>query len=355
MNQMAEKRFMARALELAKKGYTSPNPMVGAVIVRDGDVIGEGYHVAAGQPHAEINALRGTNAQDSTLYVTLEPCSHYGRTPPCTDAIIAAGIKKVVCAMRDPNPKVDGIGKLREAGIEVVVGVLEEQARELNEIYIKHTTTGLPFVLLKTAMSLDGKIATHSGDSKWITSKRSRELSRELRGRYDSIMVGVGTVLKDDPSLRSSMGKDPLRIILDSKLRSPLDSKVFDDGNVLVVTSRHCERKRSEAFVERGIELLHSDHEWPDMKELMKALSSRGITSVFLEGGSEVNGSAVRSGIVDKFLFFIAPKVIGGHKAPGPVGGSGFDTVSGSMGLDIKLVERSGQDIVVEAYPYNRS
>ncbi|HOP09432.1 MAG TPA: bifunctional diaminohydroxyphosphoribosylaminopyrimidine deaminase/5-amino-6-(5-phosphoribosylamino)uracil reductase RibD, partial [Candidatus Methanofastidiosa archaeon] len=241
---MEDEKYMARALALARKGFTSPNPMVGAVLVRNGAIIGEGHHVAAGLPHAEINALEGVDAEGSTLYVTLEPCSHHGRTPPCTDAIIESGIVKVVCAMEDPNPKVRGIELLREAGIEVEVGLLEWEAMRLNEIYIKHMTTGLPFVLLKTAMSLDGKISTFSGDSKWITSKPSRSYSRQLRARYDSILVGVNTVIRDDPSLKAENGKDPLRIVLDSGLRSPPHSKVFDDGNVIVVTSRGSDPSR---------------------------------------------------------------------------------------------------------------
>jgi len=345
---------MARALELARKGFTSPNPRVGAVVVRDGEIIGEGYHVAAGLPHAEINALRGLDAKDCTLYVTLEPCSHHGRTPPCTDAIIKAGISRVVCAMEDPNPKVSGIEKLKDAGIDVRIGVLEADARKLNEIFIKHVETGTPFVLLKTAMSLDGKISTFSGDSKWITSEESRRFSRKLRGLYDSIMVGVRTVINDDPSLRSEEGKDPLRVILDTHLRSPLDSKVFDDDNVMVFSSSSCDQSRLEEFIDRGIEIVLCGEKRPDIKEVIKVLGSRGITSVFIEGGAEVNGSAISSGIVDKLLFFIAPKIVGGRDAPGPIGGMGIEKISDSLELDITSVKKCGQDIVIEAYPSKR-
>ncbi|MBN1785884.1 MAG: bifunctional diaminohydroxyphosphoribosylaminopyrimidine deaminase/5-amino-6-(5-phosphoribosylamino)uracil reductase RibD [Candidatus Methanofastidiosa archaeon] len=342
---------MARALDLARRGYTPPNPMVGAVIVKDGEIIGEGFHEAAGRPHAERMALMGIDAKGSTLYVNLEPCSHHGKTPPCTDAIISAGISRVVCAMEDPNPLVSGIEILRDAGIEVQVGVLEKEARRLNEAFIKYMVTGTPFVLLKTAMSMDGKISTSSGDSKWITSDPSRMYSRDLRGRFDSIMVGVNTVIKDDPSLKAGTGKDPLRIILDSKLRSPIVSKVFDDDNVLVVVTEQCGPERMARFKEEGVEIVTIGKDKVEILPLMDYLGKRGITSVFIEGGGEVNGSAIDAGVVDKFLFFIAPKIIGGRNAPGPIGGKGVDGMFDAISLKDVRISNIGDDIVIEAYP----
>lgn len=348
---MEDGQYMARAIKLASKGYTSPNPMVGAVIVRDDRIIGEGFHEGPGLPHAEINALEGVDAEGSTLYVSLEPCSHFGRTPPCTDAIISAGISRVVCAMEDPNPLVSGIEVLRESGIEVSVGILEDAARKLNESFIKYMETGMPFVTMKSAMSLDGKISTNSGDSKWITSSYSRKYSRDLRARNDAILVGVNTVLKDNPRLRSDIGKDPLRIILDSKLSSPLDSKVYEDRNVLVATTNACDDKRIEQFKERGIEVAICGDTSVDVIELATILGKRGITSVIVEGGSEVNGSFIRSGIVDKMLFFIAPKLIGGRNAPGPIGGVGIEDMEHVLKLKGMRAEFLDGDILIEAYP----
>jgi len=348
---MEDEHYMAMAIKLASKGHTSPNPMVGAVIVKDGKIIGEGFHEGPGLPHAEINALEGVDAKDSTLFVSLEPCSHFGRTPPCTDAIISAGVSRVVCAMEDPNPLVSGIEVLRETGIEVDVGVLEDAARKLNESFIKYMETGMPFVTLKSAMSLDGKISTNSGDSKWITSSYSRKYSRDLRARNDAILVGVNTVLKDDPRLRSDIGKDPLRIILDSKLSSPLDSKVYEDGNVLVATTSACSEKKIGLFRDRGIEVVVCGDDSVDVIKLAAMLGKRGITSIIVEGGSDVNASFVRSGIVDKLLFFIAPKLIGGRTSPGPIGGEGIESMEQIIKLRGMRLEPLDGDMLIEAYP----
>ncbi len=350
MMDSSDTAYMLRALELAKKGYTSPNPMVGAVIVRDNKIIGEGFHTKAGEPHAEINALRGIDASGATLYVTLEPCSHYGRTPPCTDAIINSGISRVVCAMQDPNPKISGIKQLKEHGIDVKVGLLEGKARKLNEAYITYMTTGVPFVVLKSAMSLDGKTATSSGDSKWITGEDARSYSHKLRGRYDAILVGINTVLADDPSLRSTAGKDPLRVILDSILKIPLDSKVLSDSNVLIATTGHMDSKKNDLLKRAGIEVLQCGEMIVDFKQLIISLGKLGITSVYIEGGSEVNASAIEAGVVDKIIFFIAPKLIAGVESKPVIGGHGSTSMADAKELHDVSVHRCGNDIIVEAY-----
>ncbi|KYK32291.1 MAG: hypothetical protein AYK18_05330 [Theionarchaea archaeon DG-70] len=347
--------FMALALKLAKKGNPSPNPKVGAVVVENGKVIGKGYHKKAGEPHAEVNALQGITAEGATLYVNLEPCSHYGKTPPCTQMIIKSGIKRVVCAMRDPNPLVRGIEELRENGIEVEVGLMEAEARKLNEKFIKHTEKKIPFVTVKCAVSLDGKIASNSGDSKWITNEKSRRYAHRLRGEYDAILVGINTVLQDDPGLRAenengNEKKDPLRIIVDSTLRTPVDAKVLSDSNVLIATTEQYNREKRE-ILEKKAEIWVCGNQKVDLKELIKKLGREGITSVFIEGGSEVNASAVKEKIVDKFLFFVAPKLITGRNAKGPIGGEGIETMDNIILLKDITVKRFDDDILVEAYP----
>lgn len=359
--------FMALALKLAKKGNPSPNPKVGAVVVENGEIIGKGYHKKAGEPHAEVNALQGITAEGATLYVNLEPCSHYGKTPPCTHAIIKSGIKRVVCAMRDPNPLVRGIEELRENGIEVEVGLMEAEARKLNEKFIKYIERKIPFVTVKCAMSLDGKIASNSGDSKWITNEKSRKYAHRLRGEYDAILVGINTVLQDDPGLRAEHGnengnrngnknknknekKDPLRIIVDSTLRTPIDAKVLSDSNVLIATTEQYNRDKKE-ILEKKAKIWVCGNQKVDLKELIRKLGREGITSVFIEGGSEVNASAVKGRIVDKFLFFVAPKLITGKNAKSPIGGEGIETMDDVIQLKNITVHRFDKDILVEAYP----
>lgn len=345
-----DQKFMALALDLAKKGNPSPNPLVGAVIVKDGKIIGEGYHKKAGGPHAEVHALQGIDAEGATLYVNLEPCSHYGKTPPCTTLLIASGIKKVVCAMEDPNPLVHGIEELQKNGIEVEVGVLKEEAQKVNEKFLKYMRTGTPFVIVKCAMSLDGRICCNSGDSKWITSEKARKYARTVRGEYDAILVGITTVLQDNPGLRAEKGKDPVRVILDSTLKIPVDAKVLSDSNVIIATTeRHDKKKRDN--LEKKASVWVCGTERVDLKELMKKLGNQGITSVFIEGGSEVNASAVREKIVDKFLFFVAPKLITGKNAKGPIGGPGIETMREAVLLKDVAIKQVGQDILVEAYP----
>lgn len=363
-----DRHYMQMALELAARarGRTSPNPMVGAVVVRDENVIGRGYHLRAGTPHAEVHALdeAGNEAKGATLYVTLEPCCHYGRTGPCSEAVIQAGISRVVVAMADPNPLVagGGIGRLREAGIEVTLGVLEEEARELNEVFIKYITARLPFVVAKAAVSLDGKIATRSGKSKWITGPEARAYGHQLRDWYDAIMVGIGTVLADDPSLTARLpgggGRDPVRIILDSLARTPLNARILtqqSEASTMIAVTAGAPDERLEGLRQAGAEVLVvNDGPRVDLTELMKILGEREIASVLLEGGASVHGSALTAGIVDKVAWFIAPKIIGGREAPGPVGGPGVDDPSEAWEVERLKVSRLGPDLCIEGYFKNR-
>jgi len=355
---------MKMALELAARarGRTSPNPMVGACVVKDGQVVGCGFHRRAGTPHAEVHALRdaGEQAKGATLYVNLEPCCHYGRTGPCTEAIIKAGIARVVVAMTDPNPLVAGKGirALHEAGIDVTLGVLEKEARELNEVFIKYITTGLPFVVAKAAVSLDGKIATRTGRSKWITGEAARAYGHRLRDWYDAIMVGIGTVLADDPSLTTRLpgggGRDPVRVIVDSKARTPLNARVLTQSSgapTLIATTAGASPARIELLRQTGAKVLVSGEEpRVDLAGLLKILAQEGITSVLIEGGATIHGSALEERIVDKVVWFIAPKIIGGREAPGAVGGEGVNDPSEAAGLEQLKISRLGSDLCVEGY-----
>ncbi|MFZ5596234.1 MAG: bifunctional diaminohydroxyphosphoribosylaminopyrimidine deaminase/5-amino-6-(5-phosphoribosylamino)uracil reductase RibD [Bacillota bacterium] len=355
---------MKMALDLASlaRGHTSPNPMVGAVLVKDGEVVGKGFHARAGAPHAEVMAIRdaGSLARDATLYVTLEPCCHHGRTGPCTEAVISAGIKRVVAAMTDPNPLVAGKGlnRLREAGLEVGAGVLEEDARRLNEVFIKYITERQPFVVLKAAVSLDGKIATRTGDSQWITGPESRERGHRLRNIYDAIMVGVNTVLADDPSLTTRLpegGRDAVRVVLDSMARTPPDARVIrgpSEAGVIIYTTDGAPPDRVKSLQEAGavVVSLPSRGTRVEIAEVFSDLARRELTSVLIEGGGQVHASAIASGAVDKVVWFIAPKLIGGERAPGALGGDGPEKLSGAAVLDRVSVSRAGDDIVVEGY-----
>ncbi|MGC8784043.1 MAG: bifunctional diaminohydroxyphosphoribosylaminopyrimidine deaminase/5-amino-6-(5-phosphoribosylamino)uracil reductase RibD [Armatimonadota bacterium] len=364
MGTPLEEIFMRRALALARRGYTAPNPMVGAVLVKDGRVVGEGYHRRAGMPHAEVEALRraGEKARGATLYVTLEPCSHWGRTPPCTDALIEAGVRCVYAAMQDPNPQVAGKGfeKLREVGIEVQVGVLEERARQLNEVFIKYHTTGMPFVTVKAAMSLDGKIATHTGDSKWITDEPARRLVHRLRARHDAVMVGVGTVLKDDPLLTARLPrlKEPLhrlRVIVDSRLRCPEEARVLsvEDSPTLIATTASAPPEKVARLRERGVEvaMLPADDGRVDLRALMTMLAQRGVTGVLCEGGGTLIAALFARRLVDKVMFFYAPRIIGGREAPTAVEGDGCAHMEGCLRLDRVYWRKIGRDMMVQAYP----
>ncbi|MEW6448045.1 MAG: bifunctional diaminohydroxyphosphoribosylaminopyrimidine deaminase/5-amino-6-(5-phosphoribosylamino)uracil reductase RibD [Bacillota bacterium] len=364
LERLTDEDFIRRTFELAvqARGLTSPNPMVGAVIVREGRIVGEGYHHRAGLPHAEIEALKaaGGAARGSTLYVNLEPCCHTGKTGPCTEAIIAAGIRRVVAAMADPNPLVSGKGftRLRESGIEVEFGVLEREAHRLNEAFIKFITTRKPFVILKTAMSLDGKIATATGESKWITGDAAREYVHQLRNACDAVLVGIGTVLKDDPSLTTRLpegGRDPVRVILDSRARTPLDARVIVQGSdaaTIVAVTGMAPPERIAALRQAGAEVLVcGPGPAVDLEFLLTALAEREIASILVEGGSAVNASFLLQGLVDKLVWFIAPLIIGGREAIGPVGGTGVRSLSKAIRLKEVNVKELGSDLCIEGYP----
>lgn len=357
--------YMAKALELAKKGtgYTNPNPLVGAVIVKEGKIIGEGYHKCYGDAHAEINAFKSAREKvdGATLYVNLEPCSHYGKTPPCAQAIVEKGIKKVVIAMKDPNPLVSGRGIeiMEKHGIEVITGILEDEALKLNEIFIKYINTKIPFCLLKTAMTLDGKIATSTGDSKWITGESSRKIVHQIRHHFSAIMVGVNTVIVDNPLLTARLegkkSKNPIRIIVDSRGRIPLDANVLkcdSDTPTIIATTEQINKEKKIAIEKKGAQVLiiPSEKGKVSLKRLMKELGQRQIDSVLLEGGSTLNYSALKEGIVDKIMTFIAPKILGGSKAKTPVGGSGIDFVKDAFMLKDMQFEKCGEDLIIESY-----
>lgn len=362
----ADDRFMWMALDLARqgRGRTSPNPMVGAVVVQDTEVVGTGYHQAAGSPHAEIVALRkaGEKAEGATLYVNMEPCSHHGRTGPCTEAIIKAGIGRVVAAMQDPNPIVSGRGleRLREAGIKVKEGVLEQKARRLNEAFIKYITTRLPFVGIKVAMSLDGKIGTMTGESYWITGEKSRQFVHRLRDQTDAIMVGIETVLKDNPRLttrvESGEGKDPVRVIVDSTARLPLDAKVVESssaaGTILAVTDQ-APPDKCRILAEKGVKIitLPAVEGRVDLTALMKKLAEREITTVLVEGGGTLNYSLLDQDLVDKLFIFIAPLIIGGAKSPTAFAGAGIKSLSKAWAIEDIEMKQFDRDLLLIGYP----
>ena len=359
---MDDERYMKAALTLALKGRggVSPNPMVGAVVVRDGQIVGKGYHKKAGLPHAEISALEvsGEAAKGAILYVNLEPCNHRGKTPPCTDKIIEAGIGEVVIAIKDPNPLNSGEGarRLKSAGIKVKTGILESEARQLNEVFIKFIKTGEPFVIAKMAMSLDGKIATRTGESRWITGIKARKYVQKLRSEVDAVLVGINTVIKDDPELKVKNGKNkekPIRIVLDSQARIPLEARVLSGKpKTIIVTTKYATISKVKELKEAGAEVLIAGERGGriDLKELMKKLGKLEITSFLLEGGGEVLSSALSARIVDKALFFIAPKIIGGRDAPTTVGGEGIESISEAVLLKKIKVRRFGEDVLIEGY-----
>jgi len=359
---------MAVALELAEKGRgtTSPNPMVGAVIVKDGKIVGKGWHKRPGTPHAEAVALEkaGALSEGATIYVNLEPCCHRDKlTPPCSDAIIKHRLSRVVIGMVDPNPKVSGKGiqMLRDAGIQVDVGILGERCERLNETFAKHITTGMPFVTLKVAQTLDGKIATSSGESKWITGSDARRFGHRLRSQSDAILVGISTVLRDDPSLTTRIedqpgARDPHRVILDSRLRVPLDAKVLNQtskSTTYIATTIDAPTSKLKEVKKKKAEILIIDQDESgmiNMPSLMQELAKLGMTSVLVEGGARVNASALRSGVVDKVVFFLAPKLLGGDDARGSIGGGSPDSLDEAIELTCIAHTTVGRDIMVEGY-----
>lgn len=358
-------KFMRLALRLAAKGrgLTNPNPMVGAVVVKDGKIVGRGYHHQAGQAHAEILALQeaGEKAQGATLYLNLEPCAHFGRTPPCTEAILKAGIKRVVAGMIDPNPLVSGRGvfRLRRAKVQVDVGLLAEECRQLNAPFVKYITTGRPLLTLKVAESIDGKVATTLGEARWISSAESREYVHKLRQNVDAIMVGIGTVLQDDPLLTVRLPtfkkpRQPWRVIVDSNLRLPLRSRIVKTANhypTLVATTNSAPlnqiKKLEKAHVE--VIIVAKDRQGRvKLIALMEHLAKRGILSVLLEGGPTLSASALQEKLVDRLLFFIAPKIIGGEKAPGAIGGQGISRLRDAIPVKNLRVRKLGIDLLLE-------
>lgn len=355
--------YMQKAIELAEmgRGRTNPNPLVGAIVVRDGAIVGEGYHAALGEPHAEIVALGQAEdrAKGALLFSTLEPCCTFGRTPPCTRTIISSGVAKVVIGLVDPNPQVNGKGleEIHRSGIEVFTGVLSKEIARQNEIYLKYITTGQPFVLLKTAMSLNGKIARESGRTTWITGAVSRQEVHCLRDQYDAIMVGSGTVLADNPlltaRLKNKETRNPVRVIVDSQASLPIDARVVTDPSALTVlaTTEKAPKEKLEELQRRGVQvlLLPEANGKVDLTKLMEELGKREITSILLEGGASLNTSAIEAGIVDKFAFFIAPKVIGGKQALGVVK-DGFEDLLWQE-LKLSRLRKMGEDFMVEAYP----
>ncbi len=359
---------MRRALALAARGLgrTSPNPAVGAVVVRGDTVVGEGFHERAGAPHAERVALgiAGEAARGADLYVTLEPCCHHGRTPPCTEAIIEAGIARVFYACADPDPRASGDGhrQLEAAGVQVEAGLLRDEAERVNEAYLKHKRTGRPFVTLKLAMSLDGKIATRSGDARWITGEAARRRVHEMRNSSDAVMVGVGTVLADDPRLTTrgiEGGRDALRVICDSRARTPPDARVISqdsDAPCLVAVAEGAGAERVEALREAGPEVLvlPGQNGRVDLDALSLALGEREVMSVLLEGGGTLAWSALKSGMVDKVALFYAPMILGGDEAIPAVGGLGIERIADAFRLREMTVERVGDDLLVEGYLCSR-
>ena len=355
---------MREAISIAMKGkgWTSPNPLVGAVLVKDDQVVGRGYHARAGAPHAETCVLQeaGKKAQGATLYINLEPCCHWGRTPPCTQALVKSGIQRIIIGMVDPNPLVSGKGieELRRAGIEVEIGLLGEEARRINETFIKYVATGRPFVTLKAAISLDGKIATVSRQSRWITGPRSRLEAHKLRAQVDAILVGIETVLADDPQLTVRLKRgswnNPKRIVVDSALRIPLDAKVLNppEPETMVATTPKASDETISLLKEKGIQVLIIPEKEGrvDLIALMEELGRREITNILVEGGGEVNAAVLQERLVDKVVFFIAPLLIGGKGAPGAIGGEGFPVLEEAVKLKRIQVKRLDPDIMIQGY-----
>jgi len=358
---MTDEYYMQLALGFARKGegFVNPNPMVGAVIVKDNKIIGAGYHEKYGGPHAEPVAIASCfmPPDGAALYVTLEPCCHHGKTPPCVPAIIKSGIKKVIVGCLDPNPLVagNGIDELRKSGAEVISGVLEEECVKLNEVFFHYIKTGLPYVVMKYAMTMDGKIAAHTGKSKWITGEAARHNVHQGRCRYTAVMAGVGTVIKDDPLLtcRIENGRNPVRIICDTTLRTPLFSQIVKTaGEVDTIIATACEDiEKQKPYIDAGCRVIAVSKKDGriDLNKLMERLGKERIDSILLEGGGELNWSALNSGIVNKVQAYIAPKILGGKDAPSPVGGLGIDSPESAFCLTGSKIALFGEDILIES------
>lgn len=357
---MTDSKYMSLAVELAKKGcgWVNPNPMVGAVIVKDGQIIGQGYHERYGALHAERNALASCRLSPAgaTIYVTLEPCCHYGKTPPCTDAILESGIHRVVIGSSDPNPQVSGKGIeiLRSHGIEVTKNILKDECDALNQSFFHYIQNGTPYMIMKYAMTLDGKIATHNGKSQWITGEAARRRVHEDRHRYSAVMVGIGTVLEDDPLLTCRMenGRNPLRIICDTNLRTPLQARLVTSTEIAgtLLATAVTDREKHRPYLEAGCDIvvLPEKDGHIDLNYLMRVLGERKIDSVLLEGGGTLNWSALQSGIVSRVQAYIAPKLFGGI-AKTPVAGLGVDFPKDAFRLSEPTITRIGEDILLES------
>jgi len=361
---MDDEYFMKMALDLAKKGqgYTSPNPMVGAVVVKDGKVKGSGYHQSIGLAHAEVNAIEdaGSQTKGATLYVNLEPCNHTGRTPPCTRKILEAGIRRVVFAMEDPNTKAGGgAAFLKSHGIEVLAGVCEEPAKKLNEAFVKYVHTKRPFVILKCAATLDGRIATRTGDSRWVTGEKARRFVHQLRHAVDAILVGIGTIHADDPSLTtrldSDTGRDPVRIVLDTHLSISPDARILQlesNSDTILVTGNRVAGSKKRAVEKKGVRIIElpAKNEGIEMQPLLDRLGQMDITSLLIEGGSRVIASALSSGIVDKVYFFYAPKILGGDDGIPMCRGPGPERMKDCIRVQNIHLQRFDDDVMIEAY-----
>lgn len=364
MSTTEDIQFMKMAFEMSLKGagFVNPNPLVGAVIVKDGRIIGKGFHAYFGGSHAEVNAIQNAseNIEGSTIYVTLEPCNHQGKTPPCTEKLILGKFDRVVIGMKDPNLLVNGSGikKLQDAGIKVETGLLEKEIKACNEAYIKFITTQKPFCTLKTAMTLDGKISTYTGESKWISNEKSRNWVHKLRHRYAAIMVGVNTIIKDNPRLTDRSENDkksnPIRIIADSNGRTPLDAAVLktEEAKTIIAITENTNSNFVDAVKEKGVEVIvcPENNKKVDIKFLVAELGKRGIDSILLEGGSTLNFSAIQAGIVDKVVSFISPKMFGGETSNTPIGGAGFKNIEDAITLNIDNIQQFDDDLMITSY-----
>jgi diaminohydroxyphosphoribosylaminopyrimidine deaminase / 5-amino-6-(5-phosphoribosylamino)uracil reductase len=357
-----DEHWMRRVLRIAEKGRgrTSPNPMVGAVLVKNGNVVAEGYHAKAGEAHAEIIALQQAReeARGAVLYLNLEPCTHYGKTPPCAPQVIQSNVKRVVIGMEDPNPLVKGKGveTLKKAGLDVEVGILERECQRLNEAFCKYILKKEPFVILKAAATLDGKIATRNGDSRWISGEASRHLVHQLRDQVDGVLVGIGTVLKDDPRLtaRVRKGRNPYRIVLDSQCKTPEEAKVIgtSPSKTIIATTEIAPKDKIEKLAKRGAQILLLDSKEGkiNLKSCLSKLGDIGMMSLMVEGGSQVNGSFLDEGLIDKFFIFLSPKIMGDPQALGIFGGRAISSVQEAIPLKEMKTRKLGEDILLESY-----
>ncbi len=357
MNIISDEFFLKKAIQLAKKGlgWTNPNPMVGAVLVKNNLIIGKGFHHAAGKAHGEIEALKKVteDPEGATLYVNLEPCANFGKTPPCVDAIIESKIKKVVCCTLDPNPKNHGksIAKLQKAGIETSVGILKNEAKILNEAFFTFHIKKRPFVAIKFASSLDGKMATYAGNSKWITNEKARTYARSLRGQYQAVLVGINTMLADNPNLgvKTKGKKDPIRVIVDPRLQIPLKSQVLRDNNIIIATTIKADKNKLKQLENKGFIVLFFNSEYIPISKLLSKLQELEIISIFVEGGGETLGNFIDSKIIDKVYAFHAPIIVGGKQAL-TIGGRGSPTVDKALYLKNVSFKKFNDNLLTTGY-----